>query len=47
MINLVERLFRKEVYLSDNAEYWAECTNEEKEQWEQEHPAPEDELISK
>lgn len=35
------RVFKKEVYLPDTAPAWAECTNEEKEQWEQEHPAPE------
>lgn len=41
------RYFTKEIYLPDDAEPWAECTNEEKEQWEEEHrppqPEPEDE----
>lgn len=36
------RYFTKEVYLPDDAELWAECTNEEKEAWEEEHkPQPE------
>lgn len=35
------RIFSKLVYLGKDAPLWAECTNEEKEQWEQEHPAPE------
>ncbi len=40
-----ERVFSKEVFLADNAEEWAECTNEEKEEWERQHqpeqPEPE------
>lgn len=36
-----QRIFSKLVYLGKDAEPWAECTNEEKEQWEREHPAPE------
>lgn len=36
-----DRWFTKEVVLNDNAEPWAECTNEEKEQWEHDHPQPE------
>lgn len=36
-----QRIFRKLVYLGKDAEPWAECTNEEKEEWEREHPQPE------
>lgn len=36
-----QRLFREVVYLPDNAPLWGECTNDEKEQWEREHPEPE------
>ena len=32
------RMFSQEVYLPDGAALWSECTNEEKEQWEAEHP---------
>ena len=36
------RIFCKLVYLPDNTPLWAECTNEEKEEWEKEHkPEPE------
>lgn len=35
------RIFSKLVYLGKDAEPWAECTTEEKEQWEREHPQPE------
>lgn len=35
------RYFTKLVYLGVNAPEWAECTNEDKEQWEREHPQPE------
>lgn len=35
------RIFSKLVYLGIDAEPWAECTNEEKEEWESEHPQPE------
>ena len=35
------RIFSKLVYLGKDAEPWAECTNEEKEEWEREHPQPE------
>lgn len=38
-----KRLFRKEVILPDTAPFWVECTNEEKEEWEREHPQPEPE----
>ena len=39
-----DRAFSKVVYLGVNAEPWAECTNAEKEQWEEEHkPEPEPE----
>jgi hypothetical protein len=31
------RLFAKEVSLPNNVSDWAECTNEEKVQWEKEH----------
>ena len=37
------RIFAKEVILPDGVPMWAECTNEEKEQWDAEHPQPEDE----
>jgi len=36
-----QRIFSKLVYLGKDAEPWAECTNEEKEAWEAEHPQPE------
>lgn len=37
------RYFTKEIYLPDDAELWAECTNEEKEAWEEEHkPEPQE-----
>ena len=29
------RIFKKEVYLGKNAEQWPECTDEEKEKWEE------------
>lgn len=32
-----DRYFTKKVILGKNAEPWAECTNEEKEQWEHDH----------
>ena len=35
------RLFKKKVYLGKNDTEWDECTNEEKEAWEAEHPVPE------
>lgn len=35
------RIFSKLVYLGKDAEPWAECTNDEKEQWEEAHPVPE------
>lgn len=31
------RVFGKEVWLADNADEWAECTNEEKDEWERQH----------
>lgn len=31
------RYFTKVVFLGKHAEPWAECTNEEKEQWEHDH----------
>lgn len=37
------RVFSKLVYLADNAEPWAECSNEEKEKWEEEHKPEEPE----
>lgn len=36
-----ERIFSKEIYLPDGTEPWAECTDEEKIKWEEEHPQPE------
>lgn len=36
-----QRIFSKLVYLGKDAPEWAECTNEEKEEWEREHPQPE------
>jgi len=42
--DVVKRDFKPFVYLGKNAEPWAECTNEEKVQWEEEHkPEPEPE----
>lgn len=38
-----ERQFTKYVRLGKNAKLWAECTQEEKDQWEREHPEPEPE----
>lgn len=35
------RYFTTFVILGKNAQKWAECTNEKKEQWEREHPQPE------
>ena len=35
------RVFSKVVYLGKNDTEWDECTNEEKLQWEAEHPVPE------
>lgn len=37
-----DRCFSKVVYLGVNDTEWAECTNEGKEQWEEEHPQEED-----
>ena len=37
------RYFTKEIYLPDDAELWSECTQAEREQWEEEHK-PEQEL---
>lgn len=39
------RVFSKLIYLGKEAQPWAECTNEEKEQWEKDHPQPEDENL--
>ena len=36
-----DRWFTKEACLPDWAPDWPECTQEEKEQWEREHPQPE------
>ena len=33
-----KRIFRDLVYLGITAAEWAECTNEEKEQWEKDNP---------
>lgn len=38
------RYFTKIVCLPDDAERWAECTNEEKEAWEAEHRPEEPEI---
>lgn len=36
------RIFAKQIsYRSDKGKPWLECTNEEKEQWEHDHPQPE------
>ena len=37
------RVFSKKVYLGKNDTEWDECTNEDKLQWEAEHPVPEPE----
>lgn len=37
------RTFTTIVLLGKDAEPWAECTNEEKEQWEEEHRPPQPE----
>lgn len=37
------RVFSKVVYLGKNDTEWDECTNEEKQAWETEHPVPEPE----
>jgi len=34
------REFRKLIFLGKDAQEWAECTNEEKEEWEAAHPQP-------
>lgn len=36
-----DRIFTKIVYLGINDTPWLECTNDEKEQWEEDHPQPE------
>ena len=41
------RYFTTIVYLGKDAEPWAECTNEEKEEWEREHTQPEPEPENK
>ena len=38
-----ERHFAKCVYLGKEAPIWAECTNDEKISWEQDHSVPEPE----
>lgn len=38
-----DRYFTTIVFLGKNAQPWAECTNDEKEEWEREHPQPEPE----
>lgn len=38
-----DRYFTTIVYLGKHEPAWAECTNEEKEEWEREHPQPEHE----
>ena len=35
------RIFSDYIIKPDTEPNWAECTNEEKEEWEREHPAPE------
>lgn len=35
------RMFRDYIIRPDSVPAWAECTTEEKEQWEREHPLPE------
>jgi len=35
------RIFTDYVIRNEQSPAWNECTNEEKEQWEQEHPKPE------
>ena len=37
------RLFKKKVYLGKNDTEWDECTDEDKQAWEAEHPVPEPE----
>lgn len=37
------RIFTDYIIRPDTAPAWAECTNEEKEEWEAEHPQPEPE----
>ena len=41
----IGRIFSYDVYLgiNDSPANWGECTNEEKEQWEQEHSEQQDE----
>ena len=31
------RIFSKEIYLPEEEPFWLECTNAEKEKWEEEH----------
>lgn len=40
------RSFHPFVIRPEDSQPWAQCTNAEKEQWEQEHPAPEPDEIS-
>lgn len=42
--NEYNRQFSKFVRLGKNDMPWPECTTEEKEEWEREHPAPEPEV---
>lgn len=35
------RMFRDYIMRPESVPAWGECTNEEKEQWEREHPEPE------
>lgn len=37
------RIFTDYILRDESIPLWAECTNEEKEQWEREHPRPEPE----
>ena len=37
------RIFTDYIIRNENTPAWAECTTEEKEQWEREHPQPENE----
>lgn len=41
------RIFTDYIIRPDTAPAWAECTTAEKEQWEKDHPQPEDETLAK
>lgn len=39
------RIFTDYIIRDENAPAWSECTTAEKEQWEQDHPQPQEEQL--